>query len=164
MTALDKVIRHRKKCIEELDLPEGVTFPLKKTKQIKIKSKKHLEELFENITENKGEGIMLRKPNSLYEGKRSSTLLKYKTLFDTECKIVGYKPGTGKYAKKLGSFQCQLLSDNKTRFYVSGMTDDIRDNYKTTHPKGTIITVKYNDITKAGIPRHPRYMRKRCKE
>ena len=35
----------------------------------------------------------------------------------------------------------------------------IRENYETTHPIGTIITFQYNDLTKLGVPRHPRYLR-----
>ena len=36
---------------------------------------------------------MLREPKSLYVGKRSGTLLKVKTFFDAEAKVVGYEPG-----------------------------------------------------------------------
>ena len=164
MKLLDKIIEKRKECMKYVDLPRGMKFPLEKTQQIKIKSEKHLDSLFKEIVKKKGEGVMLRQPESLYEKKRSSTLLKYKVAFDTECKIVGYKKGTGKNKNRLGSFQCRLLSDNKTTFYVSGMDDKIRDNYKKTHGIGTVITIMYNDTTKAGVPRHPRYMRKRCRE
>ena len=38
----------------------------------------------------KGEGIMLKHPNSKYEDKRSSKLLKYKPVSD-EAKIIGHK-------------------------------------------------------------------------
>ena len=62
----------------------------------------------------------------------------------------------------LGSFECRLLKGNTEKiFRVSGMVDAIRANYKETHPIGTIITVIYNELTKTGIPRHPRYLRKR---
>lgn len=111
-----------------------------------------------------GEGLMLRKPGSLYEGKRSSTLLKVKKAFDTECKIIGYKPGSGKYSGKLGAFHCQLVSDPKIKFYLSGMTDAVRDSYKTTHPVGTIVTFTYNETSKSGVPRFPRYQRIRVLE
>ena len=43
---------------------------------------------------------MLRAPGSPYEPKRSSYLLKVKQQFDDECKIIGYKEGTGKYKGK----------------------------------------------------------------
>ena len=61
----------------------------------------------------------------------------------------------------LGSFKCKILDGNERSFNVSGMNDDIRVNYKKTHKIGTIITILYNDTLKNGIPRHPRYLRKR---
>ncbi len=82
-----------------------------------------------------------------------------KVIFDNECTIVGYKPGTGKYTGMLGSFKCHLLDGTGNDFFVSGMNDEIRGNYLHTHPIGTIITVQYNDVSKNGTPRHPRYLR-----
>jgi DNA ligase-1 len=41
-----------------------------------------LKQLLADINKAGGEGIMLRKPGSLYEHKRSSTLLKVKTFYD----------------------------------------------------------------------------------
>jgi DNA ligase-1 len=164
MIALQKLVETRCSCVSQLKLPKGITnirCPLYFTPQIKITSAVHLDNMFNKVVEQGGEGLMIRQPGSLYEKSRSSTLLKYKVLLDTECQIVGYKPGNGKYSDALGSFECQLIKGNTTRFYVSGMTDEIRKNYKETHPQGTIITIKYNDLTKNGIPRHPRYLRKR---
>lgn len=40
-----------------------------------------------------GEGLMLRQAGSLYVGKRSKTLLKVKTFYDAEAKVVGYEAG-----------------------------------------------------------------------
>lgn len=37
--------------------------------------------------------MMLREPKSLYVGKRSGTLLKVKTFFDAEARVVAYEPG-----------------------------------------------------------------------
>jgi len=135
--------------------------PLVFTKQTKVKSAEHLDEMFNNIIEKDGEGIMIRKPKSEYEQKRSSKLLKYKQFADAECRITGYKPGTGKYTGLLGSFECELLNGVKKRFNVSGMDDCIRKTYKATHPIGTIITIIFNETTNDGIPRFPRYLRKR---
>ena len=135
--------------------------PLVFTQQTKVESSKHLDEMFKDIVEKGGEGIMIRKPKSEYEQKRSSALLKYKQFGDTECKIIGYKPGTGKYKGLLGSFECKLLNGTQKPFYVSGMDDCIRKTYKTSHPIGTIITITFNEKTDDGIPRFPRYLRKR---
>ena len=44
------------------------------------------------------------------------------------------------------------------------MNDEIRNNYKTTHPIGTIITFVHMGIMKSGAPRHPNYLRKRLSE
>ena len=88
-------------------------------------------------------------------------MLKMKLIADTECTIIGYKEGEGKYEDMLGSFYCR---DDKTQkeFYLGGMNDDIRKNYNKKnseyfHPVGTIITYMYNGTTADGIPRHPRY-------
>lgn len=82
----------------------------------KVKNKAHIKADLDAIVAKGGEGLMLRKPESLYEPKRSSTLLKVKKAFDTECRIIGYKPGAGKYKGKLGAFKCQLLADPDITF------------------------------------------------
>jgi DNA ligase-1 len=41
-----------------------------------------LKQLLADVNKAGGEGIMLRKPGSLYEHKRSTTLLKVKTFYD----------------------------------------------------------------------------------
>ena len=135
--------------------------PLVFTEQTKVKSADHLDKMFKDVVKRGGEGIMIRQPESYYEKKRSKTLLKYKQFGDTECKIVGYKPGTGKYTGMLGSFECELLKGVAKRFNVSGMDDCIRTTYRKTHPVGTIITITFNEKTNDGIPRFPRYLRKR---
>ena len=41
-----------------------------------VKSKEHLLEELKSVQDDGGEGLMLREPKSLYEGRRSKTLLK----------------------------------------------------------------------------------------
>jgi len=65
--------------------------------------------------------------------------------------------GNGKFSGMLGSFQVKLLSKPTVKFGVSGMPLSIRQNYKTSHLIGTIITVCYTELTKTGKPRFPRY-------
>jgi len=154
----------RMKILEALvkDRCRGVAkCPLVFTKQTKVKSSTDLDKMFQEVIKKGGEGVMIRKPGSDYEQKRSSSLLKYKQFGDTECTIVGYKPGSGKYTGLLGSFECKLLKGVEKRFNVSGMDDCIRKNYKTSHPIGTVITIIFNEKTNDGIPRFPRYLRKR---
>jgi DNA ligase-1 len=52
-----------------------------------------------------GEGLMLRDPDSLYENRRSSSLLKVKTFYDDEAEVLGYKPGTGRCQGMVGALR-----------------------------------------------------------
>ena len=132
---------------------------LKYTAQKKIKNESEVYKEFNKLVKKGAEGVMLRSPKSPYETKRSSHLLKVKQLFDAECKIIGYKKGTGKYVNMLGAFKCQLVKNPKIKFTISGMNDTIRKNYLKTHPIGTIITFTYIGLSVNGIPRHPNYLR-----
>lgn len=123
--------------------------------QIIIQNKEHQKNYLKEIEEQKGEGIVVRDPKSLYINKRTSKALKVKSFKDMECEIIGFTDGNGKYSGKVGAIICQLF--NKTKFKIgSGMSDKFRNN----PPKiGTIITFKYQNITKYGKPRFPVYLR-----
>ena len=156
---LEKIIKEKCKCIKT-----GEKCPLILAKQTKVKNEEDVMKIYGKLLKQGAEGVMLRSPKSPYEPKRSSHLLKVKPHFDEECKIIGYKEGTGKYLGKLGAFKCELIKDSKIKFDTSGMNDEIRENYKTTHPIGTIITFVHMGIMKSGVPRHPNYLRKRLSE
>ena len=149
----------------------SIESPIVFTEQVKIKSLKHLEEIYKDVLSNGGEGVMIKDPKSYYEDKRSDYMLKYKPCFDAESIIVDYKVGQGKYEGLLGSFVCKPLinygnysvidKNEGHEFTLSGMDDEIRSNYLETHPEGTIITYEYSGITDTGKPRFPRYLRVR---
>ena len=50
---------------------------------------------------------MLRQPDSMYENRRSTTLLKVKTFHDDEATVIGYKPGTGRCTGMVGALKCR---------------------------------------------------------
>ncbi|GAA5898178.1 uncharacterized protein JCM6883_000948 [Sporobolomyces salmoneus] len=120
-----------------------------------------MEELKKQLVEVQnlgGEGLMLRQPGSLYVGKRSRTLLKVKTFYDAEAKVVGYEAGKGKYEGMTGSLVCQM-QDGKTTFSVgSGLTDERRQSPPAV---GSIITYRFFELTKQGIPRFPTFVGER---
>ena len=100
---------------------------------------------------------MLRKFGSLYEGKRSSTLLKVKTFCDDEAVVVGYEKGKGKYIGKIGALK--VRNGNGKEFKLgSGLSDMDRDNPPDI---GSRVTYKYQELSNDGIPRFPTYLRKR---
>jgi DNA ligase-1 len=106
------------------------------------------------IEELGGEGLMLRRPGSRYEVGRSETLLKVKSFLDTEARIVGYQAGTGRHKGRLGAFEVEL--PDGTRFKVgTGMSDAERESPPAI---GEVITVRYQELTDAGVPRFPTYV------
>ena len=99
---------------------------------------------------------MIKDPSSLYEGRRSDKLLKVKVFLDSEAKVLKHEKGTGRCSFMMGKM---LVRDPKLgcEFRIgSGFTDKQRNN----PPKlGSMITYKYQNLTNAGIPRFPIYLR-----
>lgn len=156
---LKKIVEERCKVWDLISVPvymKKPSCPLVFTEQYLIKSEKQLMTMYDKLVNEEAEGVMIRAPGIPYIPKRTKLMLKMKLVDDSECRIIGYKPGEGKYANLLGSFQCEDVK-SKAQFYLGGMTDTIRTNYHQTHPVGTIITYTFNGITPDGIPRHPRY-------
>lgn len=48
---------------------------------------------------------MLRDPESLYENRRSKSLLKVKTFYDDEAVVLAHNPGTGRCQGMLGALR-----------------------------------------------------------
>jgi DNA ligase 1 len=104
-----------------------------------------------------GEGMMLRQPGSMYVRGRSSTLLKVKTFKDAEAKVVGHAAGAGKFKGVLGALEVEMADG--TLFSVgTGFSDKER---KTPPPVGSIITFRYQELSKDGVPRFPSFLRVR---
>lgn len=104
-----------------------------------------------------GEGLMLRKPESEYETRRSPTLLKVKPHDDAEATVIAHNPGKGKNAGKLGSLRVKM-ADGKEFSIGTGFTDEQRES---PPPIGTVITYRFRGVTKNGLPRFPSYLRVR---
>ncbi len=103
-----------------------------------------------------GEGLMLREPGSLYEPKRSSTLLKVKTAHDDEATVIGYEPGTGRNSLTIGALIARL-TDGTVFNISSGLADAIRHN---PPPIGSVVTFRHHGYTDAGVPRFPSFLRR----
>jgi DNA ligase-1 len=136
--------------LRSLSLPAHVQV----LQQTKCTGKAHLDQELAKVMAVKGEGLMLRKPNSRYEFSRSSTLLKVKPFYDMEVIVTNYTAGKGKYKGVVGALVCDL--DGKSFKVGGGLTDKERANPPSV---GTTITIKYQQLTKKGIPRHGSYVR-----
>ena len=94
---------------------------------------------------------MLRKPGSAYVRGRSETLLKVKSFVDTEARVTGHVAGAGKHAGRLGALQA-VLADGTPFKVGTGFSDAQREDPPAV---GAIITVRYQELTRAGVPRFP---------
>jgi DNA ligase-1 len=132
------------------------------------------------------EGAMYRNSAGLYKfGKRSSDILKYKIMQDAEATVVDLvelveheklivpkgTPGSKKYAdgtyykngestpkNSMGAILCKL--DNGKTFEIgSGFDDATRKQIWKDRPIGKVLTFKYQELSKDGIPRFPVFLR-----
>ena len=118
------------------------------------KDNAHIEEELERIIGLGGEGLMVRKPGSHYERTRSSTILKIKKFLDMEVIVDDYEPGEGRHKGRVGALWVKLSSGVKCKV-GTGLKDKDRDNPPA---KGSIITVKYQELTEDGALRFPVYV------
>lgn len=109
----------------------------------------------DSITEQGAEGAMAREPGSLYVGKRSDSLLKIKKFFDIDVKVKEHLVGKGRNKARCGSLLCEM-DNGKTVKVGSGLTDEQRE---TPPPIGCTVTIKYQELSREGIPRFPTFIR-----
>ena len=115
------------------------------------RNREHLETALGRVEQLGGEGLMLRRPASMYETRRSSTLLKVKRFHDCEAVVVGHESGKGRHKGRLGALLVQL--PNGIRFACgTGLSDAQRDLPPAI---GEAITVRYQELTDGGVPRFP---------
>ncbi|MDB5345872.1 MAG: ligase [Schlesneria sp.] len=114
----------------------------------------HLKEELQRVEALGGEGLMLRQPASLYVAGRSSTLLKVKTFFDAEAKVVGHQGGAGRHKGRLGALQV-VLPDGTAFSVGTGFSDSQRESPPAI---GSTITFRYQELSDGGVPRFPSYI------
>ena len=102
------------------------------------------------------EGIMIREALSVYEvGERSNYLLKYKSFETEEFKIVGVHEGTG---RDVGTpiWECETESGETFSVRPEGSMESRRELFDCRDELlGKMLTVRYQNLTAAGVPRFP---------
>lgn len=128
--------------------------------QTTIQSPAALQAELDRVMALKGEGLVVRKPDMPYQTGRSSTALKVKRAHDTECTVIGYRAGKGRFAGLTGALKCELPSG--TQFYIgSGLSDQQR---KSPPAIGSQVTFKHYGFTKNNKPRFPVFIRERASD
>jgi len=113
-------------------------------------SEDHLDRYEAAILDKGGEGVMLRKPQSLCQHKRSSDLLKLKRSQSAEAVVIDHAKGHGKHAGRCGAIVAEY--QGKLFKLGTGLSDEQRDN----PPKaGELVTFSFFELTRGGTPRFP---------
>ncbi len=108
----------------------------------RCKDAEHLQQKLTEIEMQGGEGLILRRPQSPYTVGRSRDILKVKTYQDADAVVVGYRPGKGRHAGRLGALWVEL--PNGVRFAIgTGFKDAERDD---PPPIGSTIKFKHHGL------------------
>lgn len=154
--AVSDVFEQRLAAVRDLLARQAADF-VQLLEQQPCRDLEHLQAELARIEALGGEGLMLRQPGSHYEAGRSSTLLKVKRFHDAEATVIEHLPGAGRHKGRLGALAVQL--PDGTRFSVgTGFSDAQR---ASPPPVGSTITFRYQELTDAGVPRFPSFVRVR---
>jgi DNA ligase-1 len=120
----------------------------------KVESKEHLDELYQGYLANGMEGQMIRKSDSLYEGKRSKNLLKRKEFQDAEFTITSVNEGVGNWAGYAKSVSYTTKDGLAFDAGIKGTQEYCKELLgKADKMVGKQATVRYQNLTPDGIPR-----------
>lgn len=113
-----------KKRIKRLeDIVKKINSPFLKCLDHKVcEGPDHLMKEMEKVTVGKGEGMMIRDPESFYEGRRSETLQKVKKFDDSEAVVIGHNKGTGRCSGMMGAIV--VREKDGTEFKIGSGFDD----------------------------------------
>ncbi len=135
------------------------------------------------VVDSGGEGLILKMPWSIWAPERSNNVLKYKPFHDDEAIVTGFIFGrrTDLGSKLLGKMGSMITDYKGKRLELSGFTDEERIligfnvqqlgeklagkevPLKITNPRfprGSIVTIRYRELSDTGIPKEARFLRK----
>lgn len=110
------------------------------------------------VVEAGGEGLMMRRRGSAYTGGRSWTLLKVKRFHDAEATVIAHVAGKGKHAGRMGALRVRCPTTEHEFKIGTGFDDATREH---PPPVGSVVTYRYQELTRACRPRFPSYLRVR---
>lgn len=125
----------------------------RKHHQYEATSEEFLDDFHDMIEAQGGEGLMLRNLRTPYEFKRTNNLLKVKRFIDEEVLVVGYVAGKGKHEGRVGALNFEY---NGIHCKVgTGLKDSQRESPPLI---GAMVTIRYFELTKKGVPRFPSFI------
>jgi DNA ligase-1 len=148
-TFTERIVRYQS-LVKQIDKPwvQAVT-------QSQVPSHAALKVMLNKTVQAGGEGLVLHRGSSLYQGGRNSDVLKVKPHEDAEAKVIGHEPGQGKHAQRLGALMVE--TPQGMRFKLgTGFTDAQRENPPAV---GQWVTYSYRGVTDKGVPRFASFVR-----
>ena len=95
---------------------------LQKIEQVQLPSAAVLQQRLQDVADLGGEGLMLHRADALWSAGPSDTLRKLKPMPDDEARVVGYEPGKGRLAGRVGALLVEM--DSGRRFSLgTGLSD-----------------------------------------
>jgi len=120
-----------------------------------VRTKQDIEDLLAKNLADGYEGVMIRDPKSVYQGRRSYFLQKYKKFDDEEFEVIGFQEGQG---NDIGTviWVCKTAAGKTFTTRPKGTREEKKLLFQNaTDYIGEMLTVKFQDYTVAGIPRFP---------
>lgn len=102
-----------------------------------------------------GEGLVLHRADAAYVTGRTDVIMKLKSMRDTEAVVVAHQAGRGKYVGLLGALEVRT-PDGRQFLIGSGLSDAQR---RDPPPLGSVVTYRYRDLTRTGLPRFATFLR-----
>lgn len=135
---------------------EGSGMPwLQAVAQYRVADRRELMARLDEVVNGGGEGLVLHRAAAPYAAGRTGDLLKLKRWLDAEATVVGYAPGRGRAAGMAGALRLRTPEGREFRV-GSGLDDALRRNPPAI---GAVVAYRYQELTKDGLPRFPRFWR-----
>jgi DNA ligase-1 len=151
VTFKDVNFNFRYKMLKDNNIPHLVdTYP--------ILTIEEADQYYDVALDNGYEGVVYKMQDCLYKDGRSHYSLKRKKVKDAEFICEGLQQGKGKYSKTLGALI--LRSDYGNTFTAGGMKDADREKF-WKNPNcvvGKMVTIRFQELSSAGIPINPRFV------
>jgi DNA ligase-1 len=125
--------------------------PLFRVETVKVHSLEEVEAYHTACVEKGYEGIMIRTPGGKYKKGRSKDLLKYKHFKTDEFLVVGHGVGKG----EIPVFICETSTGMFSVMMKATLASKREMLPRAEDYYGQWLTVKYQELSPAGIPRFP---------
>ncbi len=138
------------------DIARAAQLPwLQAVEQFRVRDRQKLKRRMDAMVRAGGEGLMLHLADAPYETGRGDVLLKLKPWLDAEAIVITHVPGQGRFQGMLGALQVESADGRRFRL-GTGFTDAAR---RAPPPIGTLVTYRYRELNKNGLPRFASFLR-----